>query len=181
MKNLAILIVIAAAVAAAFLLYAQSEEPIFIGSLITPSARSSVLRLVPVQIEESGSVAGVTDEETAPAGEETPDIPLGQTVIDIPAEPFAVSVRENGFAPVYGRVLSGTAVTWTNDSSHVIEIAPDDHPSHQRYQGVWEDVGAGRIAPGETYTFIFSVPGSYSYHNHLIPEQTGTITVSEQE
>lgn len=88
-----------------------------------------------------------------------------------------VSVKKSAFVPKYLTVSAGQKVTWSNDDSIVHYVAPDDHPAHDRYSGVWDDDGAGRVSPGETYSITISTPGTYTYHDHLNPTITGTLVV----
>lgn len=91
----------------------------------------------------------------------------------------SVIVTARGFSPQGLSVQKGTTVTWTNGSGRQVYIAPDTHPSHTKYRGVWDDDGKGDIANGETSSVTFGTVGTFTYHNHVNPSQTGTITVTE--
>ncbi|MBI3956713.1 MAG: cupredoxin domain-containing protein [Candidatus Kerfeldbacteria bacterium] len=92
-------------------------------------------------------------------------------------EAKSVSVASSGFSPKTVQVKKGGSVTWTNNTSSTVYIAPNDHPTHIRYQGVWDDDGRGQIAPGETYTMTFTKTGTYGYHDHNDSLVTGTVVV----
>ncbi len=88
-----------------------------------------------------------------------------------------ISITDEGFSPESLTVNAGQRVTWTNTDNIVHYVAPNDHPSHQRYAGVWDDDGSGRISPGETYSITISTPGTYRYHDHLDSSVIGTLIV----
>lgn len=91
----------------------------------------------------------------------------------------SVDVTSSGFSPRTLAVKKGTTVTWTNNSGPRVYVAPDTHPTHIKYRGVWDDDGSGDIANGETYSFTFQTTGTFTFHNHLSSGRTGTITVTE--
>ncbi len=88
-----------------------------------------------------------------------------------------INITENGFSPNAKTIAVGQAIGWINNSSSTVYVAPDNHPSHMKYSGVWDDNGAGQISAGQTYTFTFTKAGTYTYHDHLNPSRTGTIIV----
>lgn len=89
----------------------------------------------------------------------------------------AVTITRSGFSPKTLTVQAGQRITWTNSDSSVHYVAPNDHPTHVKYSGIWNDDGTGQISPGQTYTITISTPGTYGYHDHLNPSTTGTIVV----
>ncbi len=91
--------------------------------------------------------------------------------------PVAISITSAGFSPRTLTVNAGTTVTWTNNDTVTHYIAPDDHPSHFKYAGVWDDDSTGQISRGQTYSNPFLLEGTYTYHDHLNPSTTGTIIV----
>ncbi len=86
-----------------------------------------------------------------------------------------VTVTASGFEPKSLTIKTGDTVIWTNNADRTVFIAPDDHPTHTKYAGVWDDDGTGNIAVDESYEFTFEQAGAYTYHNHLQPTVTGTI------
>ncbi len=93
------------------------------------------------------------------------------------AQSASVSVSSSGFSPASVTIGVGGTVTWTNSGSSAVYVAPDFHPSHLRYRGIWDDDGTGNIGPGERYSFTFAQAGTYSYHDHLNPSRVGTVIV----
>lgn len=90
-----------------------------------------------------------------------------------------VTVTNTGFSPQSLTIKIEDSVTWTNTSTRTVYVAPDEHPSHQKYAGIWDDDGTGSIAPDESYTVTFSQAGTYTYHDHLSSTLIGTIIVTE--
>lgn len=90
-----------------------------------------------------------------------------------------VTVTNTGFSPKSLTIKAGDSVTWTNTSTRTVYVAPDEHPAHQKYAGIWDDDESGNIAPDESYTVTFSQAGTYTYHDHLNSTFTGTIIVTE--
>ncbi len=82
-----------------------------------------------------------------------------------------------GFVPRTVTISVGDTVRWMNEGASTVYVAPDDHPTHVAYSGIWDDDGTGQIGPGETYSFTFTTAGTYSYHDHLNPNNTGTVIV----
>ncbi len=91
----------------------------------------------------------------------------------------STTVLANGstFSPATVTIRTGGTVTWTNNGTPAVYVAPDDHPSHLRYRGIWDDNGTGSIAAGESYSQTFSIPGTYYYHDHLNSATVGTVVV----
>ena len=113
------------------------------------------------------------------------------TTTAIPGQPLTVTYTKNGFNPSSFSVQVGTTVTWVNNSTQQLEVAVDPHPTHTSYDGTTraEHCVANApvssttfdecvpINPGESWSFTFTKVGSWGYHNHLLPNDTGTVTV----
>lgn len=65
------------------------------------------------------------------------------------------------FAPETLEVAAGTTVTWTNN----------DHFTHDVVILEPEETDVGQAKPGETVSFTFDEPGTYSYECSLHPQQ----------
>jgi amicyanin len=121
------------------------------GGSAAPSATTSVVSPAPSGSGDVGTTlaAGATD---APAGE--------QVAVEIAGFKF------NNGEPV--TVAVGTEVVWTNNDSmdHSIEFdAASEIPT------------SPDLAQGDTYSFTFTEPGTYSYICGIHPRMTGTIVV----
>jgi plastocyanin len=82
------------------------------------------------------------------------------------------------FSPQNITVQQGNTVRWTNvHTSEYTQIASDPHPIHT------DDpfLNVGLVEPnGGVVTVIVSQIGDFSYHDHLHPQATGSITVVGQ-
>lgn len=89
----------------------------------------------------------------------------------------SVAVTSSGFTPKTLTMTAGDTVRWMNGAGRTVYVAPDNHPSHTKYAGIWDDDGTGQITSGATYELTFSKAGTYTYHDHLNSVLTGTIIV----
>jgi plastocyanin len=84
-----------------------------------------------------------------------------------------VQITANGYIPMDLTVKVGTTVTWINSSGTVVTVNSDNHPTHLLYS----PLNLGKVNDGGSVSLRFDISGTYGYHNHLNPAQTGTITV----
>jgi plastocyanin len=77
-------------------------------------------------------------------------------------------VNDTSFAPSRTEVSMGTTVTWTNDSQVAHTVTGDDLS--------FED--SGIIDPGQTFSYTFTKPGTYTYHCSPHPYMTGVVIVT---
>lgn len=96
--------------------------------------------------------------------------------------PHAILYSDSGFSPNPLRVKVGTIVTFVNNSSHALWPASGVHPTHTAYPTTGGCIGSTfdacrSFGPGETWDFQFDKVGSWSYHNHMAPQDQGTIIV----
>jgi plastocyanin len=82
-------------------------------------------------------------------------------------EEMTVSIQDFFFEPDQLTVAPGTTVTWVNDGQTPHTSTADD--------GTWD---SGTLQPGESFSFTFDEPGTYSYLCEIHPEMTGTVDVS---
>ena len=92
----------------------------------------------------------------------------------------AVTYTNSGYLPSTLTVKKGETVTFKNQSSRAMWTASAVHPTHRGYPttggclGSTFDACAG-IQPGNSWSFKFDISGTWKYHNHLSPGDTGTI------
>lgn len=99
-----------------------------------------------------------------------------------PPAQSVVGYTDSGFSPSTLTVPKGTTVTFVNKSSKNVWPASAIHPVHKAYPTTGGCIGSTfdacrMLAPGEEWPFIFDIAGSWKYHNHISPGQTGTIVV----
>src|SRR5688572_6293775 len=92
---------------------------------------------------------------------------------DVAIDAVTITYTDNGFTPATVTVSSGATITVTNDSSETVGFKSDPHPVHTENT----ELNLDDLGPGQTDTFTVSTVGSWGYHNHLNPDQTGTIVV----
>lgn len=88
----------------------------------------------------------------------------------------SVAYGTGGFVPNTVTVKKGTSVVWTNQGQGGMWVASAIHPTHQLLPGFdqLKSVGAGG-----TYEYTFTKVGTWKYHNHVQPADTGTVIVTE--
>lgn len=85
----------------------------------------------------------------------------------------AIELTSSGFSPKDIEIAVGTKVVWTNNSGKAATVNTGPHPVHTGYS----PLNLGSFNNGETLELVFDKAGTYSYHNHLSPQEGGTITV----
>lgn len=85
-----------------------------------------------------------------------------------------VDYTDSGFTPKTVTVKVGDTVTWTNNSGKSMWVASAPHPAHTDLPGFDQLKG---VEKGSTYSYTFAKVGSWKYHNHLVPKDTGTVVV----
>lgn len=84
-----------------------------------------------------------------------------------------ITYSNSGFSPATTTVKSGDAVMIKNTSSRTMDLDSDPHPTHTDDP----DLNVGQVDPGQSKTFIVTQKGSYGYHNHLNPSETGNVVI----
>lgn len=91
-----------------------------------------------------------------------------------PAPGETIMVTIHGFVPENIKVKKGTSINFANFSDNAIDVESDDHPTHKLYP----QLNIGTLEANDTSdSVLYDKPGTYKYHNHLKPEQKGTIIV----
>lgn len=75
-----------------------------------------------------------------------------------------IFIRDNQFLPNKNGVKVGTKVTWYNEDNKIHSVSSEN----------W---GSGELKIGQTYSKVFDLPGTYSYHCSLHPSEKGEIIV----
>lgn len=89
-------------------------------------------------------------------------------------ERIVVTYTANGFNPKTVTVKAGTTVVFMNDSSGAMWVASAVHPTHQLLPGFDQLKSVGRSG---SYEYMFTKVGTWKYHNHVNPADTGTVIV----
>ena len=86
----------------------------------------------------------------------------------------SVEYTDSGFTPKSVTVKVGETVTFVNKSKKGMWVASAVHPTHQEYPEFDQKTS---VKNGESYSFTFTKPGSWKYHNHVGPSDGGTVVV----
>jgi len=84
-----------------------------------------------------------------------------------------ISYSDSGFSPGSLTVKSGDSVTIKNNTSQTLQVQSNPHPIHTDDP----ELNIGTIEPGQSKTFTLTTKGTFGYHNHLDPSQTGILIV----
>jgi plastocyanin len=122
------------------------------------------------------AACGPSNSSAATTGLPTPVPPAAVATVP-PAKPLAVAdpnaaggpqltVENFNFTPADITVAPGTTITWTNndDVEHTV-TAPDNGFSSKA------------LETGDSYSFTFTQPGTYTYFCAIHPFMTGRVTV----
>jgi plastocyanin len=91
------------------------------------------------------------------------------------SDSVTIQLDKNGFSPKKLTVSVDTVVHWKNVSGAPQTVNSNDYPTNQLHR----DLNFGVFNSGSTFVYVFSVPGTYAYHNQFHPEQQGTISVTK--
>ena len=96
----------------------------------------------------------------------------------MPAPEAVIEYTDDGFNPATLRVLTGTQVTFVNKGTKSVWPASGRHPTHEICPG-FDALKA--LATGETYSYVFTQSAECPFHNHLAPDEKGSIEVKSAE
>lgn len=86
-----------------------------------------------------------------------------------------VTLTSKGFNPQKITIKKGEVVVWSNKSGHEASVNSANHPTHK----LFPVLNLGEFGDGLTLQARIYKIGALTYHNHLIPTQTGTVIVTE--
>ncbi len=89
---------------------------------------------------------------------------------------MVITYTDSGFAPSPVSVKAGTTVTFVNESSRGMWVASAVHPTHQLLPGFDQ---LKSVAKSGTYEYTFTKVGTWKYHNHVNPTDTGSVVVTQ--
>ena len=117
----------------------------------------------------SGCAPGVESSTVKPEMTNMPvvnDSPSNVEPGAVLEDQFSIEIKGFAFAPETVTVKVGTQVTWTNLDSAPHTATADDL-----------DFDSGILNQGESFTFQFNTPGTFSYICTLHPSMRATIVV----
>jgi plastocyanin len=120
-----------------------------------------------------------TTLSTMPAPDATTTQPSTEPSTDTSMTPetsaTTITYTDNGFSPSSYTVKKGSTVTVTNNSKMDLQFSSDDHPTHTHDT----ELNMKTQKPGESVTFTVTKTGTQGFHDHLHPQYTGTLTITE--
>jgi plastocyanin len=78
-----------------------------------------------------------------------------------------VSIANFAFSPDTLTVKAGTTVMWTNHDTTAHTVTADD-----------KSFDSGNLQPGQSFSFMFTQAGTFSYHCSIHPNMKATIVVT---
>ncbi len=84
-----------------------------------------------------------------------------------------ITYTDDGFSPSSSMVKAGGTVTVTNNSSRDLEFSSNNHPAHTDET----ELNMDTLSPGKSGTFRVTKMGTWGFHNHLTPQDTGSLMV----
>jgi amicyanin len=103
--------------------------------------------------------------------EKRPDDSAKPIINEVQSGTASMNIQDFDFQTEKLKVKVGTKVTWTNKDDARHDVAPDtDSPDF---------VGSKLLAKGESYSFTFEKPGTYTYHCSPHPYMKASVEVVE--
>ena len=120
-----------------------------------------------------------------PSCERLPDGRCGWIIKQCPVSSSSSSTRtpqtyiihftgSGGFQPSFLYLRSGDTVKFRNDSTALMWVASNPHPTHTDLSTF---DAHGSIGKNGEYSFTFTRTGAFGYHNHNNPNQQGVVVV----
>lgn len=135
-----------------------------------------------VVINNAPGVNGTNVPAYIPTNNAPTNTPATNTTNAPQASAVTVTYNSSGFSPSTVTIAKGQTVIFQDASSTSMRVASDPHPTHNGYPTTGGCVGSTfdscmNILPGASWSFEFDYVGSWGYHNHLNPNQKGTVVV----
>ncbi len=98
---------------------------------------------------------------------------------------YEVIYTDTGYSPKTVTVKSGETIVFKNQSSRSMWTASDGHPAHRGYPTTGGCLGSTfdtcrGVRPSDSWSFVFDIVGTWEYHNHLRPNDTGIVIVEKR-
>lgn len=89
------------------------------------------------------------------------------------SDTVTVTYTDNGFSPDSYMIKAGGTVTVINKSSRDLEFSSNNHPTHTDET----ELNMDTLSPGKSGTFKVTKVGTWGFHNHLTPQDMGSLMV----
>lgn len=136
------------------------------GALVIAGQLGSKKNINPSNPATNSNQQSQPAQQTQAGSSNTGGAPITEKLVNI-------TLTSSGFEPQTKTIEKGSRVIWLNKSGETASLNSADHPTHRLYPAL----NLGEFANGSSVQLIFDKSGTYKYHNHLKPSQTGTIIV----
>ena len=120
--------------------------------------------MAPVTIETATTVPANTQTDTSKT-------PVNKTT---QSNAVTITYKNGVFTPSILTIKAGKSVLFVNASDKSMWVDSGTDVYHQEYPAFNQERAVGK---GGTYSFTFTVPGTYHFNNKITPTAQGTITV----
>lgn len=175
-----LIIISVVAVIFSYLFLSQIKEEVVTaptGSVLTP-AETSLITIPPIETQTSFPV---TTSIISPSTTKSPTKTVTPTQTPTPTAKI-ITYTDSGFSPSPLAVKAGETVLYKNESSRSFWPASASHPTHAVYlvyggciNSIFDACKA--YDPGESWSFTFTVKGTWGYHDHINPSYFGSVVV----
>lgn len=111
--------------------------------------------------------------EIVPQTKNTPTSPA-QSSRTAPVKEAVVRLTDSGFEPQKITIQKGESVRWEKASKDArASVNSDDHPLHRKFP----ELNLGEFTDGYVLSHVFTIPGTYTYHDHFHPDRKGIVVV----
>ena len=92
------------------------------------------------------------------------------------SESIQIDYTNGQYTPSEVTIKVGQTVTFNNKGDDLIWPASNIHPTHE----IYPDFDPQKpLNPNNSWSFTFTKPGIWKFHDHLMPQLIGEITVEE--
>jgi len=133
--------------------------------------KKHLIVLIAVGIIIAGAAAYYLLHRNAPATV-TSSVPA--PTAEVPEGAIVITLTEDGFVPDEVTISAGDTIAFVTTAGKLFWPASNLHPSHALYP---EFDPKMPIQSDEVWSFTFTRPGAWKFHDHLSPYFTGVITV----
>lgn len=136
-------------------------------TVVTPADNAAnPAAVTPANPDTTGVAADLTaNVTTTPPPATNPVTPAPVPVINT----AAVGINNFAFSPTPLTIKAGTKVVWTNN----------DNAPHSITSDTGSLLDSVKLSTGESFGFVFTTAGSFSYHCAVHPNMKGTIIVEK--
>lgn len=133
----------------------------------------AIVAIIAVILIAGGGYLATHKNKTAPAASSQSSSQSSAAQNSTAAAAATITYDGNSFSPSSITVKSGDKVEIKNTSSTDVQFQSNPHPLHTDDT----DLNVGLVSAGQSATFTVTKTGTFGYHNHLNPDQGGTITI----